>query len=74
MGTIGEIRYTKHVYRRRRGPEEYPTAVAAIRSHCLECCGYSAPEVDKCTAPACWLYPWRFGCGPERAARQGKKV
>lgn len=47
--------------RRRRHPRELPTQTAAIRNHCLECCGYQDGEVERCSAPACWLYPWRTG-------------
>ena len=32
---------------------------AAIRIHCLECCGWQAREVAKCSAPACALYEFR---------------
>lgn len=48
--------------------------MAAVRNHCLECVGYDASEVERCSAPACWLYPWRFGMHPDRAAQQGKAV
>ncbi len=32
---------------------------AAIRAACLECMGYQSAEVNRCTAPACPLYPYR---------------
>ena len=32
---------------------------AAIRAQCLECVGYQSAETDRCTAPACPLYPYR---------------
>ena len=32
---------------------------AAMRAFCLECMGYDAAEVRRCTAPACPLYPYR---------------
>ena len=32
---------------------------AAIRAFCLECVGYQSAEVNRCTAPACPLYPYR---------------
>ena len=38
---------------------EGKSPTAAIRSHCLECCGYQRDEVAQCTAPACPLYPYR---------------
>lgn len=49
----------KKIVSRRREENEIPTARIAIRNHCLECCGYSQNEVSLCTAPKCWLYPWR---------------
>jgi len=58
--------------KRRREPGEIATPVASIRNFCLECCGYQPSEVELCTAPKCWLWPWRFGRTPEGAARQGK--
>lgn len=48
--------------------------MVAIRNHCLECCGYLPVEVERCTAPACWLYPYRFGCTPEKAEDHGKDI
>lgn len=37
---------------------------AAIRAFCLMCVGWVAPEVRRCTAPNCPLYPYRQGrCG-----------
>lgn len=50
--------------RRRRKPGELPTLRIAVRNHCLECVGYQGPEVAKCTAPKCWLYPYRMSCSP----------
>ena len=34
---------------------------AAIRIHCLECCGWLSREVDRCSAPACPLFEYRGG-------------
>lgn len=51
------------VVRRRREPGECAPRWAAVRNHCLECVGYQSVEVERCTAMACWLYPWRFGGG-----------
>jgi len=62
------------VVRRRRRPEELATPLKAIRNHCLECCGYQSQEVELCTDPMCWMYPYRFGLTPERAAKAGKVV
>ena len=41
------------------------TGMSAIRQKCLECCAWHAPEVRKCTATDCALYPFRFGRYPE---------
>jgi hypothetical protein len=60
--------------KRRREPGEIATPVASVRNLCLECCGYVPSEVALCTAPCCWLWPWRFGCRPEAAARRGLDV
>ena len=43
---------------------------AAVRAHCLMCCGWQYVEVENCTAPTCPLHPYRLGavvgeCGPE---------
>ena len=62
------------IRRRRRKAGEYPTAAAAIRNHCLECVCYNANEVRLCTAPECWLFPWRFGTKPGTAAAAGERV
>ena len=32
---------------------------AAIRAFCLECVGHESAEVNRCTSPACPLYPYR---------------
>ena len=34
---------------------------AAIRMHCLECVGWNAAEVRRCTSPTCALYAYRLG-------------
>ena len=54
----------RKIVSRQREPGEIPTMRAAIRNHCLHCCGYQPTEVEKCTAPKCWLYPWRLGKTP----------
>jgi hypothetical protein len=40
---------------------------AAIRAHCLDCCGGSSDEVRKCTAVRCPSWPFRIGANPWRA-------
>lgn len=51
----------KQIVKRRRRPGELVTPRTAIRNHCLECVGYDASEVRRCTAPECWLWPFRLG-------------
>ena len=51
-----------------RGPGHEPmTPLAAIRAHCLGCCGGSSGEVRKCTAARCPSWPFRTGVNPWRA-------
>jgi hypothetical protein len=38
--------------------------IEAIRAHCLDCCGGSAPEVGKCLALRCPSWPFRMGKSP----------
>jgi hypothetical protein len=59
---------------RKMGPDELralghaPMApTAAIRAHCLDCCGGSSEEVRKCTAVGCPSWPFRIGANPWRA-------
>jgi hypothetical protein len=59
---------------RKMGPDELralghaPMApAAAIRAHCLDCCGGSSDEVRKCTAVRCPSWPFRTGVNPWRA-------
>lgn len=52
------------VVTRRREPAECPAPLTAIRNHCLECCGWQLAETKKCTAPKCWLWPYRMGHDP----------
>ena len=42
-------------------PGEIATRSVAIRNQCIECMGYAAHEVKECSAPECWLYPYRMG-------------
>jgi len=42
------------------------TPLKAIRAHCLECVSGSSKEVELCTDPKCWLYPFRAGSNPFR--------
>ncbi len=56
------------VKRRRRRSGEVAQRAIAIRNHCLECCGYDAGEVRRCTSPRCWLWPHRMGYGQPEVA------
>ncbi len=58
----------KHTIRTREGgaKEVSLTPIKAIRYQCIECMGFSAFEVKKCTSPLCSLYPYRDGHDPER--------
>ena len=49
------------IQKRPRKPGEIPTRKQAIRNFCVQCMGYEAAEVRRCTAPGCWLYPYRMG-------------
>lgn len=35
-----------------------------VRAKCLDCCGDQESEIRKCTALACWLWPYRMGSNP----------
>lgn len=37
------------------------TPLKAIKKFCLECMGFQQPEIERCTAPACPLFPFRTG-------------
>jgi len=58
----------KHTIRSKDGGtrEVSLTPIKAIRHQCLECLGWSAYEVKKCTGKFCSLYPYRLGTNPER--------
>ena len=68
------MKHTGTIRRRERRAGEMPTARAAIRNFCLQCTGFQAEEVRLCTAPKCWLFPWRFGMTPEKALRRGETI
>ena len=55
---------TKGTQARRRKPNECARPLQAVRNFCVECMGYNANEVKRCTAPQCWLYPLRMGKNP----------
>ena len=61
--TVGKKKLINRVVRGPRQPGEVATRKYAIRNFCLECMGYNAAEVRRCTAPECWLYPYRLGRG-----------
>jgi len=39
----------------------------AIRERCINCSGWSTPEVTNCTFTDCQLYPYRSGQGKQNA-------
>ena len=61
----------RSIVKRRRMPGEIPTLRAAIRNHCLECMGWEQAEVPGCTAPMCWLWPFRMSGGVDTAWPEG---
>lgn len=44
------------------------TRAKAIKLYCVECSGDSPQEVTMCPSGNCFLYPFRFGNGPNSAA------
>jgi hypothetical protein len=51
----------------------------AMRAFCIECMGTKANPgynklVRECNSDDCPLWPYRFGMGPARAAKEGKEV
>jgi len=64
----------RKVHRRRRKQGECARPLLAIRNQCLECMGYDAAEVEHCTSPGCWLYPYRFGYCPNSTKIRGRSV
>lgn len=50
--------------------KEITSPTKAIRAFCLDCLGGSWHEVKNCSAPDCYLYPFRFGKNPFRAKRE----
>ncbi len=58
----------KHTIRSKNGGTKAVSLspLKAIRYQCLECMGFSAFEVRKCTGPLCSLHPYRLGTNPER--------
>ena len=53
--------------------DEVATPRASIKRHCRECMGWDGAReaVEKCTSPACWLFPWRTGKAPPGRGRSG---
>lgn len=42
---------------------------AAVKAHCLMCCGWSRGEAVRCTAPSCPLFPYRPGASSTTSRR-----
>ena len=66
---------------RKMGPDELRvlghapmSPTAAIRAHCLDCCGGSSDEVRKCTAARCPSWPFRMGMNPWRTVSEGRRA
>jgi hypothetical protein len=51
----------------RRKENEILNPLKTMRKFCLECMCDSVDEVKRCSAPECFLYPYRFGKDPRRA-------
>ena len=71
---MSEAKILRRIVRRRRMPHEVIRPLSkAVRSFCLECCGWNAAEVERCTAKMCHLWPYRLGGGKqaEREAARG---
>lgn len=45
----------------RRPPDIVLTPIRSIRKACIECTGGERGEVERCTVPGCWFYPYRLG-------------
>ena len=58
----------KHTIRNKNGKKKKVllTPIKAIRFQCLECVGFVASEVKKCTSPLCSLFPYKLGTNPDR--------
>jgi len=54
-----------------KGPN-YGGALGAIKKHCRDCMGDQ--PVKYCSVDGCWLFPFRFGKGPDISRFEGKKV
>ena len=64
----------KHTIRSKDGgtKEVSLSPLRAIRLHCLECLGWSAYEIKRCTGKLCPLFQYRFGNNPERKGIGGE--
>jgi len=56
-----------------RGLGHPETPMKAVRAHCVECCGGSYAEANKCTATGCALWPYRMGRNPFHARAKTRK-
>ncbi len=52
------------VLARPRAADECARPLTAMRNFCLQCMGWVATEIPGCTAPDCWLFPYRLGKNP----------
>jgi hypothetical protein len=53
----------------RRKENEILNPLKTMRKFCLECMCDSVEEVRRCSAPECFLYPYRFGKDPRKIGR-----
>lgn len=50
-----------------------PSALAAIRRHCLDCV-HTSPEVTKCVCVTCALWPYRMGTNTRSKRFQDARI
>ena len=59
---MSEHKRIRRTIKRRREPGEVAFLRTAVRNHCLECMGWETNPM-RCTAPKCWLWPYRKSSG-----------
>jgi|GEM_PF-2289998 len=58
----------------RKSRQSITTPLKAIRVFRLEYMGGNLDGVGECTAQTCWLYPYRMGTNPFRAAKSKRQM
>lgn len=57
----------KHTYATKNGTTTRQlTSMKAIRAKCMECSCWVTPEVKKCQAYDCAIWPFRMGRNPKK--------